>query len=73
MKCTISNTYSLVWVYKNDPKYQFTSDGICINVQSGRIIRKVIVGGSKGFCLNGKFISISKLKTEIIKPIIIPF
>lgn len=70
---TISNTYSLVWVYKLDPKYQFTSDGICVNIKTGRVIRKVIVGGSKGFCLNGKFKSIKAIRTKLTKPIILPF
>lgn len=70
---TIPTNYTLVWSYKNDPKYQFTKEGICINIQTGRIIRKVLVGGCKGFCLNGKFKSLKSLRFELVRKEKLPF
>ena len=61
----ISNNYYLVWRLKSTPNYQFTKNGICINVKTGNLIRKILVGSTKGYCINGKFRSISQLKKEL--------
>lgn len=52
---------------KSDPKYMFTKDGICINSQTGRIIKKTVCGGSIGYCIGGKFRSVLSLRKELIK------
>ena len=61
----ISNNYSLVWRIKYAPNYQFTNKGICINVKTGKLIRKILIGSTKGYCINGKFRSILQLKKEL--------
>jgi hypothetical protein len=62
---TISNNYSLKWRYKLDHKYQWSECGVLINVKSGRVVRKILNGGSVGYCINGRFISAKKLRSEI--------
>lgn len=63
----ITLKYNLVWQLKTSPNYQFTDDGICINVKRGKQVRKVVVSGTKGYCINGKFKSVLQLRKEIIK------
>tara|TARA_R110000868_G_scaffold409657_1_gene695592 strand:- start:1221 stop:1442 length:222 start_codon:yes stop_codon:yes gene_type:complete len=67
--------YNLKWQLKSAPNYQFTDNGICINTLRGKIVRKVVVSGTKGYCINGKFRSVLQLRKELIKieKIILPF
>lgn len=65
MQITIN--YELVWQLKTAPNYQFTEDGICINTLRGKQVRKVVVSGTKGYCINGKFRSVLQLRKELIK------
>jgi len=71
----ITVNYNLKWQLKTAPNYQFTDDGICINVLRGKIVRKVVVSSTKGYCINGKFKSVLQLRKELIKieKIICPF
>jgi hypothetical protein len=73
MQVTIN--YNLKWQLKTAPNYQFTDNGICINTLRGKIVRKVVVSGTKGFCIKGKFRSLLQLRKELIKieKIICPF
>jgi hypothetical protein len=73
MQVTIN--YDLVWQLKTAPNYQFTDDGICINTLRGKQVRKVVVSGTKGYCINGKFRSVLQLRKELIKieKVILPF
>jgi hypothetical protein len=71
----ISTNYNLVWEYSPAPHYQFTQTGKCFNVKTGKEIKRTLVGYTEGFCLNGKFKSLSyirknltKIKTDIICP-----
>jgi hypothetical protein len=61
----ILTTYNLVWQLKTSPNYQFTKDGVCVNVKRGITIRKVLCGGSVGYCINGKFKSVKALSKEL--------
>lgn len=65
MQITIN--YNLKWQLKSAPNYQFTDDGICINTLRGKQVRKVVVSGTKGYCINGKFRSVLQLRKELIK------
>ena len=71
----ITVNYNLKWQLKSAPNYQFTDNGICINTHRGKIVRKVVVSGTKGYCINGKFRSVLQLRKELIKieTIILPF
>ena len=64
---TISRTYNIDWTIKNYPNYGVTKDGIVINLQRNAILKKCVVGYSKGYYIGGKFITISKLRTMLIK------
>lgn len=59
--------YDLKWQLKFAPHYQFTDNGICINTLRGKIVRKVVNGGCKGYCIKGKFISCTKLRKKLVK------
>ena len=65
MQVTIN--YNLKWQLKSAPNYRFTDNGICINTLRGKQVRKVVVSGTKGYCINGKFKSVSQLRKELIK------
>ena len=67
MEYTISITYVLKWELKIAPEYKFTKDGICVNTKTGNIIRLVVNGRSKGYCIKGKFRSLNTLRKELIK------
>ena len=73
MNYSISTTYSLVWELKGSENYKFTKDGICINTKTGNRIKKTLNGGSIGYCINGKFVSASKLRKQLIKHVPCPF
>jgi hypothetical protein len=65
MKYIVSTTYVLKWQIKNAEHYKLTKDGICINTQTGKIIKQIINGRSKGYCIKGKFKSINTLRKEL--------
>lgn len=67
MNITISNTYSLVWQISDAENYKFTKDGKCFNAKRNKELKRVIVGGSIGYCINGKFQSLTKLRSKLIK------
>ena len=72
---TISTNYDLVWQYKPSTNYKFTKDGRCFNSLRGKELKRTIVGGSIGFCLNGRFKSLKIIRTELttIPPAQTPF
>jgi hypothetical protein len=42
--------------------YKFTKDGICINTQRCKILKKVSKNGTIGYNFNSKFYPLSKVK-----------
>lgn len=64
---TITTQYDLVWKLKSSPNYQFTSDGKCININRMKEIKRTVVGYSIGFCINGKFRTLSSIRNELTK------
>lgn len=57
----------LVWMLDYENKYQFDSDGNCYNIQSGRQLKRTMVGYTEGYCILGKFKSLKYLKKHLIK------
>jgi hypothetical protein len=57
--------YDLKWRLKSTPNYQFTNEGICINILRGKIVKKTIVSSTIGYCINGKFRSCKSLRNEL--------
>jgi len=64
---TISNTYNIAWTLKDYINYGVTDKGIIINLKRGTIIKKTMVGYSKGYYIEGKFITLTKLRKLLIK------
>jgi hypothetical protein len=67
LKFSITTTYVLEWELKNNPKYKFTKDSICINTKTNKIIKMVLNGRSKGYWINKKFYSLNTLRKDLIK------
>lgn len=67
MNITISNSYVLKWELKNYPKYKWSECGKCFNVKTGRQIKQVLNGRSIGYCINGKFKSLTTLRKELVE------
>ena len=63
----ITLNYDLVWQLKTAPNYQFTDNVICINTLIGKKLWNVVVRGTKGYCIKGKFRSVLQLRKELIK------
>lgn len=56
------------WSIKNHENYYFTKDNKLYNSKTNRIIKQVVKGGySRGYVINGKFMSLQKLKPLISK------
>ena len=64
---TISKTYNIDWTLKDYPNYGVTSRGIIINLKRSTILKKTMVGYSKGYYIEGKFITLAKLRKLLIK------
>lgn len=50
------------------PEYKFTKHKECFNAKTGRRIKQVSNNGSIGYIIRGKFYSLTKLKSHLIKP-----
>ena len=44
-----------------------TANGDVYNLRTGRKLRKTVIGTTKMVCINGKFTSLTKLRTQLIK------
>lgn len=64
---TISITYTLVWQIKFAEYYKFTSCKKLVNCQTSKEIKKVMNGGSIGYCIKGKFYSLTYLRKHLEK------
>jgi hypothetical protein len=73
---TYTETYVLKWQLRSSPEYKWAADcGTCFNTRTGNKIKMILNGRSKGYCINGKFISLNKLRPqlELIPKIDTPF
>jgi hypothetical protein len=61
---TITITYTLKYEINFAPEYKF-SGRRCFNTKTGREIKQVMVGGSIGYSIRGKFHSLKKLKNNL--------
>jgi hypothetical protein len=64
---TVSVSYTIKYVLDFEPKYGF-SEKQCFNLKTGRRIKQVYSKGSIGYCINGQFNSLNKLRKHLIKP-----
>lgn len=64
---TISTTYTLKWFIKSNPNYKVTQNGIVINTLRGKILKRVVNGGSKGYWFGKDFKTLAEISKELIK------
>lgn len=71
----VSINYTIKYELDFAPNYKWLNNNQCYNAKTGRLIRQTLVGGSIGYVINGKFMSLKKLKTHLVKPVknICPF
>jgi hypothetical protein len=56
------------WKIENNENYVFSENPkLLINLNTSKVINQITKGGSIGYIINNKFISINKLKTMLIK------
>lgn len=60
-----SITYALLWRIKFANEYQFTKCGKCFNTKRGKLVKKLYVSRCIGYKINGKFYSLTKLRTQL--------
>lgn len=64
---TFTVTYTYKWKLDFADHYVFTSCGKCMNLRTGRLIKKVYNSGCIGYNIKGKFFSLTKLKKHLKK------
>ena len=50
------------------PNYKWLNDNSCYNVKTGRVIKQVYNSRCIGYIINGKFMSLSKIRALLRKP-----
>lgn len=50
-----------------DTCYGVTKDGRLFNLKRGKELKKVVIGTTIGYCINGKFQSLKTLRTKLKK------
>jgi hypothetical protein len=63
----ITINYTCKYRLKTSPNYVFTSCGLCYNLKTGRLIKQVYNSNCIGYTINGKFKSLTYLKTRLEK------
>lgn len=67
MNKTISINYTLKWQLKNKSNYKWSVCGKLFNCKTGRQIKKCYNGGSVGYWIDEKFITLSNLRKQLVK------
>lgn len=62
---TISINYTIKYELDFSPNYKWLNDNSCYNNKTGRKIKQTLVGGSIGYCINGKFHSLKFLRNHL--------
>lgn len=50
---------------KSHSNYVYSTDKICFNVKTGRVIKQIMKGSTIGYVIDGKFKSIAALRTDL--------
>jgi len=67
IKFKITTTYVLKWELKTNSDYKFGDNGLCINTKTENVIRMILNGRSKGYCIGGKFRSLNTLRKQLVE------
>lgn len=63
---TISTTYTLKWSIDKSEHYKVSKCGKVFNCKRGKEIKRCYVGGTLGYCIEGKFTSLKQLRKRLI-------
>ena len=71
----ISISYNLKWRVNFAHNYKFTECGKLINTKTNRVLKKSMIGYSKGYSIKGKFYTLNNLRNylELIPKQKLPF
>lgn len=50
---------------KSANNYVYSTDKICYNLKTGRIIKQILKGSTIGYIINGKFKSLDNLRKDL--------
>ena len=50
---------------KSYPNYVYSTDKICYNLKTGRVIKQILKGSTIGYIINGKFKSLDNLRKDL--------
>lgn len=64
---TISITYNLKWELDFAEEYKFDKAGRCFNTKRQREIKRTVNCRSVGYCIKGKFYTLSFLRNRLVK------
>lgn len=64
--CIVSVNYVVIWEIPDTP-YKFTKDGICINTQRCKIVKKVSKNGTIGYNIKSRFYPLKKVRLMLKK------
>lgn len=64
---TISITYTLIYRLSFAHNYQWSKDMDCFNTETGRRIKQVLNSSCIGYCIKGRFYSLTYLRTKLEK------
>lgn len=56
---TVTATYAIKYELEFAPHYVWLSNDLCYNLKTGRFVRQVLVGGCIGYCIDGRFRSLT--------------
>jgi hypothetical protein len=65
----ISVNYTIKYELSIATHYVWTTNNLCFNLKTGRKIKQVYNNGCLGYSIQGKFMSLKKLRPLLIKPI----
>jgi len=63
----ITVQYTCKYRLKIAEHYWFTTNGLCYNTKSGRLVKQVLKSNCIGYVIDGKFRSLTFLKTQLEK------
>ena len=64
----VTLSYAIKFELDFSPKYKWLDDNSCYNEKTGRIIKQTTCGRSIGYVIDGKFKSLTFLRSHIVKP-----
>jgi hypothetical protein len=64
---TISIRYTYNYRHTTHHNYVWTTCSKCINLKTGRVIKQVYNNSCIGYNINGKFVSLTRLRKELEK------